>query len=75
VEGDSLADSPTVRLLSGVLSQEAPTEEYGAHLGEVWPQMMAALRSGAQYLVTRNVQDHRTAPLPALQPVGPLALL
>jgi hypothetical protein len=38
-------------------------------------QMMAAVRSGAQYLVTRNVRDDRMGPLPALQPAGLLALL
>jgi predicted nucleic acid-binding protein len=36
-------------------------------------QMMAAVRSGAQYLVTRNVQDYM-GPLPALQPAELLAL-
>ena len=38
-------------------------------------QMMAALRSGAQYLVTRNVQDYKAGPLPVLQPAELLALL
>jgi hypothetical protein len=38
-------------------------------------QMMAAVRSGVQYLVTRNVRDYRMGPLPALQPVELLALV
>ena len=38
-------------------------------------QMMAAVRSGAEYLVTRNVQDFKAGPLPAIQPVELLALL
>jgi predicted nucleic acid-binding protein len=38
-------------------------------------QMVAALRSRAQYLITRNVQHYKTGPLPALQPAELLALL
>jgi hypothetical protein len=38
-------------------------------------QMAAAVRVGAAYLVTRNVADFRTGPLPALQPAELLALL
>ena len=38
-------------------------------------QMMAAVQADAQYLVTRNVQDYRAGPLPALQPAELLALL
>ena len=38
-------------------------------------QMMAAVRSGAEYLVTRNVQDFKAGPLQAIQPVELLALL
>jgi predicted nucleic acid-binding protein len=38
-------------------------------------QMVSALRSGAQYLVTRNVHDYRAGPLPVLQPAELLALL
>lgn len=38
-------------------------------------QMMAAVQAGAQYLVTRNVQDYRASPLPVLQPAELLALL
>ncbi len=38
-------------------------------------QMMAAVQDGAQYLVTRNVQDYKAGPLPALQPVELLALV
>jgi len=38
-------------------------------------QMVAAVRSGAQYLVTRNVQDFRSGPLPVLQPAELLALV
>jgi len=38
-------------------------------------QMTAALRSGAQYLITRNVRDYKAGPLPALQPVELLALV
>jgi len=38
-------------------------------------QMMAAVRSGVQYLVTRNVRDYRAGPLPALQPAELLALV
>jgi predicted nucleic acid-binding protein len=38
-------------------------------------QMMAALRSGAHYLITRNVQDYKAGPLPVLQPAELLALL
>ncbi|MDI7277653.1 MAG: PIN domain-containing protein [Anaerolineae bacterium] len=38
-------------------------------------QMIAALHYGAQYLITRNVQDYRAGPLPALQPAEFLALL
>ena len=38
-------------------------------------QMMVAVRSGVQYLVTRNVRDYRMGPLPVLQPVELLALV
>jgi len=38
-------------------------------------QMIAALHHGAQYLITRNVHDYQTGPLPALQPAEFLALL
>jgi predicted nucleic acid-binding protein len=38
-------------------------------------QMMAAVRSGAQYLVTRNVRDYGLGPLPVLQPAELLAIL
>ena len=38
-------------------------------------QMMAAVRTGAQYLVTRNVRDYESGPLPVLQPVELLALM
>ena len=38
-------------------------------------QMMAAVRSGMQYVVTRNVRDYGMGPLPALQPAELLALV
>jgi predicted nucleic acid-binding protein len=38
-------------------------------------QMMAAVRAGADYLLTRNVQDYKAGPLPVLQPVEMLTLL
>ena len=38
-------------------------------------QMMAAVSSGAQYLVTRNVRDHGFGPLPVLQPAELLAIV
>ena len=38
-------------------------------------QMVAALQVGAQYLVTRNIQDYRAGPLPAIQPAELLALV
>jgi predicted nucleic acid-binding protein len=38
-------------------------------------QMMAAVRSGVQYLVTRNVRDYGMGPLPVLQPAELLALV
>jgi predicted nucleic acid-binding protein len=38
-------------------------------------QMMAAVRSRVQYLVTRNVRDYRLGPLPVLRPVELLALV
>jgi predicted nucleic acid-binding protein len=38
-------------------------------------QMMAAVRSGAQYLVTRNVRDYGLGPLPVLQPAELLAIV
>ena len=38
-------------------------------------QMMAAVRSGVRYLITRNVRDYDMGPLPVLQPVELLALL
>jgi hypothetical protein len=31
-------------------------------------QMMAAVRAGMHYLVTRDVEDYRSGPLPVLQP-------
>jgi len=34
VEGDALADTPVVRLLSGILSPDASIEEYRAYLEE-----------------------------------------
>ena len=38
-------------------------------------QMMAAVRTGVQYLVTRNVQDFKSGPLPILQPAELLPLV
>jgi predicted nucleic acid-binding protein len=38
-------------------------------------QMTAAARVGAQYLVTRGVEDFKGGPLPALQPAELLALV
>lgn len=38
-------------------------------------QMMAAVRSGADYLVTRNVRDYKAALLTVLQPAELLALV
>jgi hypothetical protein len=38
-------------------------------------QMMAAVRIGAQYLVTRNVSDYKGGPIPALEPAELLALV
>ena len=38
-------------------------------------QMTAAARSGADYLVSRNVADYKEGPLPVLQPAELLALL
>jgi hypothetical protein len=38
-------------------------------------QMMAAVRSGVQYLVTRNARDYGMGPLPVLQPAELLALV
>lgn len=38
-------------------------------------QMAAALNAGAGYLVTRNVRDYRSGPLPVIQPAELMALL
>ncbi|UCC89944.1 MAG: PIN domain-containing protein [Anaerolineales bacterium] len=38
-------------------------------------QMMAAVQAGAQYVVTRNIQDYRPGPLPALQPAELLTVV
>ena len=38
-------------------------------------QMMAAVRAGAQYVVTRNVDDYKAGPLPVLRPAELLALM
>ena len=38
-------------------------------------QMMAAVQAEAQYLVTRNIEDYKAGPLPALRPAELLALL
>jgi predicted nucleic acid-binding protein len=38
-------------------------------------QMMAAVQAGAQYVATRNLQDYKAGPLPALQPAELLALV
>ena len=38
-------------------------------------QMMLAVRAGADYLLTRNVQDFKAGPLPVLQPAELLALI
>ena len=38
-------------------------------------QMMAAAQAGAQYLVTRNIEDYRMGPLPALLPAELLGLV
>jgi predicted nucleic acid-binding protein len=38
-------------------------------------QMMSAVHVGAQYLVTRNVQDYKAGPLPVLQPAELLGLI
>ena len=37
-------------------------------------QMMAAVRAGAEYVVTRNIDDYKVGPLPALRPAELLAL-
>jgi predicted nucleic acid-binding protein len=38
-------------------------------------QMMAAVRAGAQYVITRNVPDYKEGPLPALEPAELLTLI
>ncbi len=38
-------------------------------------QMMAAVRAGVQYLITRNVRDYKAGPLPVLQPAELLSLV
>ena len=38
-------------------------------------QMMAAVKAGADFLVTRNIRDFKEGPLPVLQPSELLALL
>jgi predicted nucleic acid-binding protein len=38
-------------------------------------QMMAAVRAGADYLLTQNPYDYRAGPLPVLRPAELLALL
>lgn len=38
-------------------------------------QMIAAMKVGANYLVTRNVKDYKAGPLPVLQPAELLALV
>ena len=38
-------------------------------------QMMAAVRTGAEYLVTRNVRDYESGPLPVIQPAELLPLV
>ena len=38
-------------------------------------QMMAAVQSGVQYLVTRNPQDYKEGPLTVIQPAELLSLL
>lgn len=38
-------------------------------------QMIAAVKIGAKYLVTRNVKDYKAGPLPALKPAELLALV
>jgi len=38
-------------------------------------QMMAAVKSGAEYIVTRNVRDYKAGPLQVLQPAELLTLL
>jgi predicted nucleic acid-binding protein len=38
-------------------------------------QMMAAVQSGSQYLITRNAQDYKEGPLIVLQPAELLSLL
>ena len=38
-------------------------------------QMMAAVRSGAGYLITRNITDFKAGPLPALRPAEFIAQL
>jgi hypothetical protein len=37
--------------------------------------MMAAVRTGVEYLVTRNVRDYEPRPLPALRPAELLPLV
>jgi len=38
-------------------------------------QMIAAVRAGVQYLITRNVRDYKAGPLPVLQPAELLSLV
>lgn len=38
-------------------------------------QMISAVQVGAQYLVTRNIKDYKSGPLPVIQPAELLTLL
>ena len=73
-----VAISEVLHFLSVVAVDQAVIEQ-ALHLPyrdfEDAVQMMAAVRTGADYLVTRNVRDFRTGPLPVLLPAELLTLI
>ena len=62
----------SVAAVSGAVIKEALQLPYGDLEDAV--QMMAAVRAGANNIVTRNVDDYTNGPLPALRPAELLAL-
>ena len=63
----------TVAAVDGTVIERALSLPYTDFEDAV--QMTAAVRCGAEYLVTRDVRDFRARPLPVLQPAELVALL
>lgn len=73
-----MAISELLQLLSvAVVNQQVIEQALALPMGDFEDavQMAAAMQSGADYLVTRNVKDYKSSPLPAIRPAELIPLL